>query len=233
VAITFKHRGKLGDIIWSLPFIKAMGGGKLYLQFGQYLDEAGFNFLKPLLEYQPYITEVIKWSGEPVDYDLDRFREIMNTSHQRSLPESYFVVFGKELPRHFQYGPWLIAPDLPHFKSSVIISRVERGLHGSRPIHNPFYDDLVRRNLQRNSYFVGLDVEWRRFMEEYQCNIAYKPVNTALEMASIIDQAELCVMNQSMPSVIAEGLKKTLHLELRHDIAKPDCMFDRPNLFYI
>jgi len=70
-------------------------------------------------------------------------------------------------------------------------------------------------------------------MEEYQCNIAYKPVNNALEMATIIKQAELCVMNQSMPLVIAEGLKKTIHLELRHDNAKPDCMFDRPNLFYI
>lgn len=210
----------------------AMGGGKLYLQLGEYLDEVGFNFIKPLLEYQPYVTEVVRWSGEPVDYDLDRFREIMNQSHQRSLCEVYFVVFGKEVPRTFEYEPWLTTPHLPHFKNSVIISRVERGLHGA-PIHNKFYDDLVKRNLQRNSYFVGLDSEWKRFMEEYQCNIAYKPVNTALELASITNQADLCVMNQSLPAVIAEGLKKTLFIETRQDIAKPDHMFKRPNLFYI
>jgi len=233
VAITFKHRGKLGDIVWSLPFIRTLGGGKLYLQLGEYLDETGFQFIRPLLEWQPYITEVIKWSGEPVDYDLDHFRDIMNRTHHKSLAESYFVVFGKELPRHFQYDPWLTAPSLTQYKGSVIINRVERGLHGSRPIHNPFYDDLVKRNLQPISYFVGLHDEWKRFMEEYQCNIAYKPVNNALELASIIDQAELCVMNQSLPCVIAEGLKKTMHLELRHDVAKADCMFDRPNLFYI
>ena len=62
-----------------------MGGGKLYLQLGEYLDETGFQFIRSLLEWQPYIKEVVKWSGEPVDYDLDRFREIMNRSHQRSL----------------------------------------------------------------------------------------------------------------------------------------------------
>ena len=230
--ITFKHRGKLGDIVWSLNFIRAMGGGKLYLQLGEYLDETGFQFIRPLLEWQSYITEVVRWSGEPVDYDLDRFREIMNRSHQKSLCEVYFVVFGKEVPRRFEYEPWLTVPDLPHFKNSVIISRVERGLHG-RPVHNKFYDDLASRNLQQNSYFVGLDSEWKRFMEEYQCNIAYKPVNTALELASITNQADLCVMNQSLPAVIAEGLKKTLFIETRQDIAKPDHMFKRSNLFYI
>lgn len=233
MGVTFKHRGKLGDIVWSLNFIKAMGGGKLYLQLGEYLDEVGFNFIKPLLDYQPYITEVVKWSGEQIDYDLDLFRDIMNNSHQKSLAESYFVVFGKEIPRKFEYEPWLIIPQLPEHKSSVIINRVEAGLHGSRPVHNSFYDDLVNRNLQTTSCFVGLDIEWKRFIEEYQCNIAFKPVNNALEMASIIGQADLCVMNQSMPCVIAEGLKKTMFLEIRHDIAKPDCMFTRPNLFYI
>jgi hypothetical protein len=232
VAVTFKHRGKLGDIVWSLNFIKAMGGGKLYLQLGEYLDETGFQFIRSLLEWQPYIKEVVKWSGEPVDYDLDRFREIMNRSHQRSLCEVYYVVFGKEVPRHFEYEPWLIAPDFTQHKSSVIISRVGRGLHG-RPVHNKFYDDLVSRNLQRNSYFVGLDSEWKRFMEEYQCNIPYKPVHTALDLAAVIGQADLCVMNQSLPAVIAEGLKKTLFIETRLDIAKPDHMFTRPNLFYI
>jgi hypothetical protein len=233
VELKFKHRGKLGDIIWSLNFVKDLGGGKLYLQLGEYLDEAGFQFIKPLIEYQPYITEVIKWNGEEVDYDLDRFRVVMNKTHQRSLCESYYVVFNKPVPRNFEQSPWLTVPPLPDYRSSVIISRVERGLHGTRPVHNSFYDDLVKRNLQLSAYFVGLDSEWKRFVEEYQCNIAFRPVNNALELAQIIDQTKLCVMNQSMPAVIAEGLKKTMFVELRHDIAKPDHMFTRPNLFYI
>ena len=77
---TFKHSGDLGDIIFSLPTIKALGGGILYLDpdagqsdplvtwgKGIYnktkLTQAGIDAITPLLEYQSYIHEVRTWRG--------------------------------------------------------------------------------------------------------------------------------------------------------------------------
>lgn len=229
---TFKHRGKLGDIIYSLNFVKAMGGGKLYLQIGEYLDNKGYEFLKPLLAAQSYITGVEVWSGQQVDYDLDRFREIMNNSHRRSLAESYFVVFGKTLPDNFQTEPWLDDPGVL-FPGKIIINRVERGLHGSRPLYNPAYDGILKDVWKRCS-FIGLIEEWQTFMKTFnQDRVECLGVMDALQMAQIINGAEYSVMNQSLPSTIVEGLKKPLYLEIRHDIARPDCMFDRSGLTYI
>jgi len=229
---TFKHRGKLGDIAWSLCFVKAMGGGKLYLQLGEYLDQKGFDFLKPLLLAQSYITGVEVWSNQQIDYDLDRFREIMNSSHQRSLAECYFVVFGKPVPENFQTEPWLEDPGTL-FPGNIIVNRVERGLHNSRPLYNPTYDELLKDVWPKCS-FIGLVEEWQSFMKVFNNErISCLGVMDALQMAQIINGAEFSVMNQSLPSVIVEALKKPLYLELRHDLAKPDCMFDRPGLTYI
>lgn len=209
-----------------------MGGGKLYLQTGEYLDNKGYEFLKPLLQAQSYITGVEIWSGQQVDYDLDRFREIMNNSHQRSLAESYFVVFGKTLPDNFQTEPWLDDPGVL-FSGKIIINRVERGLHGSRPLYNPAYDGILK-DVWKNCSFIGLVEEWQAFIKTFnQDRVECLGVMDALQMAKIINGAEFSVMNQSLPCTIVEGLKKPLFLELRHDIAKPDCMFDRPGLTYI
>ena len=229
--LTFKHRGKLGDILYSLCFVKSMGGGKLYLQLNGWLDQKGFDFLKPLILAQSYITDVELWNGQQIDYDLDRFREIMNTSHQRSLVESYFVIFNKTPPINFQTEPWIEVLEELH-KDSIIVSRVPSGLHGSREVYNPSYINLLKETTNK-CFFVGLIEEWHNFIQTFELDIEYRYVENALELAQLIKGADYCVMNQSMPVVIAESMKKKLFLELRHDVAKPDCMFDRPNLIYI
>jgi hypothetical protein len=87
---TFKNSGDLGDIVYALPTIRALGGGILYLDVAggesepacrsQCIDRktkfncAGFDFIAPLLRRQPYVSEVAVWSGETVDVNLDRFR---------------------------------------------------------------------------------------------------------------------------------------------------------------
>ena len=71
---TFKHSGDLGDIIYSLPTIRALGGGILYLDpeggaNDKYvrdqsvdgrtrLNKLTIDSLTPLLEAQPYIEKV-------------------------------------------------------------------------------------------------------------------------------------------------------------------------------
>src|SRR5947208_2662564 len=90
-AKTFKHSGDLGDIIFSLPTVRALGGGVLYLdptggeleplvkeplklRTHTKLTAAAIDSLRPLLLLQEYIADVRFWHGERVDYNLDEFR---------------------------------------------------------------------------------------------------------------------------------------------------------------
>jgi len=81
----FKHKPKLGDIIYSLPLIKSLGGGILYLDpvSEHFLGEEEiwkkrFKWLMPLIKIQPYIRDVKIYEGEDYDYDLDDY---MDTTH--------------------------------------------------------------------------------------------------------------------------------------------------------
>lgn len=228
--LTFKHKGKLGDILFSLCFIKNVGGGKLYLEIGDFLDQTGYEFLRPLLISQPYITDVEIWRGEQVNYDLDIFRNIMNSSHTRTTCESFFVVFGVPTPVDFDTEPWLEVTD-ELFVGGVLINRVERGLHGRESKTN-MYKELTKDKINM-CYFVGLPHEYEEFKNSCEVDIPYQPAKDALELAQMIKGSQLCLMNHSMPLVIAEGLKKTIILETRLDVGKTDCMFNRPNLHYI
>ena len=55
---TFKHSGKCGDIIFSLPTIEMMGGGILYIPEHSPIGQNIYSNMKPLLEKLPYIHEV-------------------------------------------------------------------------------------------------------------------------------------------------------------------------------
>src|ERR1043165_8558277 len=82
---TFRHGGKIGDTIFSLPTIRELGGGILYLP-EKTPDgcNALYSSLKELLLQQSYIKEVREYPsglpymelapGIPIDYDLDRAR---------------------------------------------------------------------------------------------------------------------------------------------------------------
>ena len=78
--LRFRHRRKLGDIIYSLPVVRQMGGGVLYLDptsLDGVQDQAywrhQFETLIPFLEQQPYLREVRIHQGEAFDVDLDAY----------------------------------------------------------------------------------------------------------------------------------------------------------------
>ena len=230
--LKFKHSGKMGDIIWSLAYVEFMGGGTLYLNVngphGFTLEN--YNFMKPLLEKQPYINEVKIWNGEPVDYDLDNFRYVMNKSWKGSAAGSYFNVFGVPLLGiDIETKPWLYVDYVPN--DNIIISRSPSLMNRSET--NPFWENLIRNNPNRKFLFVGLQNECDTFNAKHNCNIPYHPVQDALELAVLINGSYLWTGNHSMPAVIAEATKRTLFLEVRGDVGRIDHYFDRPNMFII
>lgn len=225
----------MGDVILSLPFIKQMGGAKiLYLEdFPEYFfNKEAHNFLIPLLKAQDFIGEIRTWSGEEVDYDLDKFRSIMNVRYHGTLAGSYFEFFEKPNDVDFHNKPWIEIPDMRlamPFDGITLVSRTIY-LH-DREQKNQFYVDLLAdQNVK--PVFVGTMEEHSIFMGLYG-QIPYYPLNNALELALILKHSGHLVANQSLIYAVAEALKIKVHLEKRNDAAKGDCMFERENLHYI
>lgn len=238
---TFSHSGKLGDIIWSLPFIRFLGGGNLYLKINQY--DQGSNEIKltqetadsilSLLRCQPYLNDVQIYNGESIDYDLDKFRtKIFQV--KTSIAGSFFHAFdlGHIDFEHELDIPWLeVEPDL-QFKNKIVISRTSRYLTGN-PEVNPFYIFLRDRNISRHGVFLGTEKEHRKFQELHDISIEWHQTETVLEAARIIAASKFYVGNENLINAINESLKKTSFLENQKNFASHFCLFNRPDLFII
>jgi hypothetical protein len=237
---TFRHSGKLGDIIWSLPFIRHMGGGDLRIEIGVLENGAprispdGFRSIQSLLQAQSYIQSVEPYEGGAVDFDLDAFRNMMPWSGC-NLVDAYYLAHGLAPDQANHVEPWLEVPELPlRCRKGVVVTRTPRYLEG-RPVENPFFHNMVRQGLGKHGLFVGSRDEHSWFERMYRVQIEYVETKDAIEAASILDNADLWVGNENFIGALAEGLKKTTVRELNMygTNEKLFCTFRRPNLFYI
>jgi len=228
----FKHSGRMGDIVWSLAFVKQMGGADtFYLNanspYGFTMTD--FEFIKPLLENQPYINKVELWDGQAFDYDLDLFRTVQNQTWHGTTAEGFFKAFHMDMGKHNHTEPWLYTENTKNNK--IILSRSKQLYH--RPIRNPYWDELLRKGLQENCLFVGTPEESEIFNREHNCNIEYRPVKDAWELANLIGSSAMWTGNQALQACIAEATKVTTLLEVRNDNARTDHIFTRANLIII
>lgn len=210
---TFLHSGDLGDIILSLPTIRALGGGTLYLGPSTFhpnqdtfpretMTPRSVKFLKPLLEAQSYIHQVKCYYGGPVDYDLNKFRFCGLDLTKTNLCYAHLYAFGL-LPQAAE-SPWLEVPKLP-VRYEVVINRSSRN-HGDL--------NYYKAVGQRNAIFLGHEDEYEAFTFEYPgMRIRWHRCFDAMEIAQIINSAQLFVGNQSLCYTIAKGLGKETILE--------------------
>ena len=110
---TFRHSGKLGDIIYSLPAVKALGGGTFYVDHRtRYPGKAPLGrqtalMMVDLLKTQDYIAQACLYEGASIQYDLDKFRDktfhihIFNLINRQAddIAGSLFGGLAKELRR--------------------------------------------------------------------------------------------------------------------------------------
>jgi hypothetical protein len=220
---TFRHSGKLGDLVYALPTVRAMGGGALYVHpgGGQGIGERDACSLLPLLQAQEYISEAELWRNQPFDVDLDVWRTFFQPfSH--SLAESHLMAFG--LPLEEISVRWLRVnrPRMP--SGRVVFSRT-----GIR-VGVPGFWELCHRLFRERAVFVGSQKEHRLFCEQVG-PIEYLPTADLLELACVIEDSELFVGNQSCPYAIAEGLKHKAILGV--EPGAPDCIFWRTDALMV
>ena len=250
---TFLHSGTAGDTVYSLAAVKKMGGGEFQIGIenlerilpdygyrpeevdpahrGRY-TEKDYAMLAPLIERQSYITQVTPWrvgNANP-DVNLDRYRAVLYRTFEGNIVESYFRTFNLSFTIQDYDAPWLEAD--PIREAAIVVNSTPRYRD---PAAFPTWVQMCQdANLENNGLFVGTQKEHEEFVKNTGCNISYRPVRDFLELAGLINGADLFLGNQSMALSIAMGLGKQSVVEL-HKI-KPmtisECFFPRTNISY-
>lgn len=228
--MTFVHSGDAGDCLYSMPVIRAKGGGVLYLRASNFtrvpMTRQHAQALIPLLEAQPYIESVREWNGENCDVDLDIFRDAyfkalrkdINKYRSTSLAYWYSQVFGT--PESEWQTPWLEVQenDAVPYASPVVINRSPR-------YHNPRFPwDKV---------FEKYSGEWKQIghlSEMFANSGTFRKTADLLEAAQVINDAQLFIGNQSACLAICEGLKKPCVVEIYPEM--PNTLFYREHCWH-
>lgn len=221
----FFHSGDLGDVIYSLPTVRAMGGGRLFLrdepgiQTMHGMTQARFDAISPLLHAQPYITDAIFGfpSGDCVN--LNAFRRVPRDLYCEWLPNHYLDMNGVD--RAAAREKWLTAPAC-HY-GGVIVSRSARYHNDAFPWATIVerYGDAIE--------FVGTWAEFVAFRDQFAPALRYCPTADLESVAYVISGCDFFIGNQSCPLAIAEGLKKPILCEICP--ACPNCRSPRPDFF--
>lgn len=243
----FKHSGTLGDLIYSLPIVKAFGGGEFYLHLnqvdwiGQYyygsrpnpfhqgrMTAQDLEFMRDFMLAQSYITkfEALDPQTTEITHNLDRFRPAF-VGHPGNYVDIYAQSFGinPEMWPGLRQTPWLTVPKTTTPEGvSYVVNRTERWL----PKTNSYlWDQWREQGVPEASVFVGLPQEHRAFEASTGWKIPYHPTPTLLDLAEVIAGAEQFIGNQSVALSVAIGLGVDWACEARDDLPleRNECYF--------
>ena len=258
--ISFLHSGDMGDIIASLPTVKEIcerekakailyldtSGGMLINEDedinkaiciqsnnrGLKFNDAGYEFLAPLLQFQDYIEKVEKYSGPHlchIDHNLNAFRmafrdkEISRKTNQ-NLMYLHQVACGLE----FGYkGPWLKVPSIDNGEHyDTVLARTSR--YQSAHVFFAAYENRLKK-----AHFLGTDFEYALWENAFGFRPIRHEVKNALEAAIVISKSDNFLSNGTLFYWIALGIghKRIVH-ELGVDVPTTYGK-DFPNVMFI
>lgn len=232
----FSHSGDLGDIIYFLPVMRALGGGQLRITRTQagaiptrcdLLADGRWRLLKELLEYQDYVDSVEPSDTHDADIDGDAFREPFHTALRERYDEARDVnlvtwqAWAHQVDPSCEKTPWLAVT--PNPVSRYVFNRTTRYTNPDFPWH------AVHASLGAEAVFLGSREEHELFVASVG-DVRYVATDTLLQAAEIIRGSEWFVGNQSCLYALAEGMKHNAVLEVWE--GNPNCLFERDNVFH-
>lgn len=222
---SFLHSGKYGDLVFSLPTIKAMGGGILYLPnkaLGDWGVETMYNDMHGFLETQSYINEVrlypdvMAWNDTPIPVDVNLNRHITHpTRGTTNMVQRYFDVFGIKHPIPEK---WIEAEASESGYTVINLTPRFRGKVDWRRVISSIKGELI---------FVGTNEEWEayRILNVRQTIRAH--CRDVLSLCSLVAHADAVYCNQSLVLALAIGLNKKRYVEFKP--MKTNCKFYTAN----
>jgi hypothetical protein len=223
----FCHGGDLGDLIYSLPTIRALGGGRLVLcpQLGLFgnglplpavkMTAERANAMFGLLTRQCGISTV-GWQPEYPAFDncvnLNAFRYVVAMTKRTPCPQltnlahMHLAAFGLALSEA-DYA-WLHCAKPSRVAGRpLVVARSLRRHADSFP-----WQELVRR-YEHLMVFLGLEEEYTLFSKTYSGQLVWHVTSTLSDAASIVAGARCFIGNESSLFAIAEAMKKPVILE--------------------
>lgn len=219
--LKFKHSGNAGDVIYSLNSIKQVCDIKdtqavLYLDLNVplkgilpghpvgnvMLNEYMYKNLRPLLLSCEFISDVMVYSGQKIDYDLDKFRQIGLNLGAGDIKKWYY----------YAYPEMIFDVEGPIFEFNnnkedyIVINRTNRYQNGQ-------IDYSILNEYNNQKLFAGTKDEYQA-MKKTITSLEYLEVKDFLELSHYIDKSKVFIGNQSMCFAIAEQLQTQRILEI-------------------
>lgn len=236
---TFRHAGDRGDIVYSLPVIRALGGGALYVEAADFTREKltpeKWRNLASLLEAQPYIHSVREWQGQPCDVNLNDFRARLFPALSRREPDAFrrnladWHLLTHGLPIAERDTAWLAVQ--PRRVARFVLNRTGHGRPPWLRYHDPRFPwEEVLDAVGREAVFIGTPDEHVDLWSRYHATLPFYETPSFLDVAQVIAGSDWFIGNQSCAYAIAEALKHKAVLEVCP--GAPNCLFHRPNVFH-
>lgn len=219
--LKFKHSGNTGDIIYSLNAIKQVCDindtqAVLYLDLNVpikgflpghplgnvMLNEYMYKNLKPLLLSCDFITDVMVYSGQKIDYDLDKFREIGLNLGAGDIRKWYYYAF-PEMTFDINEPIFNVGSKKGDY---ILINRTNRYQNGG-------IDYSILNDYPNLKLFAGTIDEYEVIKRTIP-TLEYLKVKDFLELAVYIADSKVFIGNQSMCFAIAEQLQTERILEM-------------------
>lgn len=205
--MNFRHGGATGDIIFSLPTIKKMGGGTLFITP---YDMQRAESIAPLLILQPYIDTVLVTDLPPGNcVNLDKFRQF--AGHHSNLVKAHLT--GQGLEDESWKAGWLTLPDIDEppipFSNYSVIQRTQ---NYADPNFNWSKEVEYLLTISDVCYFIGYEKEYETFQNLYNTKAVYFDCGF-VQAAYLIKYANMFTGCYSVMSTIAMGLGINYRLE--------------------
>jgi hypothetical protein len=211
--LKFKHSGNAGDIIYSLNAIRSACelhdmDAVLFLKLdepivlhpmfkhplgGVMLNKYMFENLKPLLLELDFIYDVMLYTNQKVDYDLDLFRRVGFNLGAGDIKRWYLYAY-PELQKNYSDNHFFLSQI--RYDDYIVVNRSERYNNGQ-------VDYSILNKVDLPIYFVGTETEYN-LMKAKVWDLQHKKVKDFSELKDFISASKLFIGNQSMCYAIAE-----------------------------
>jgi hypothetical protein len=199
----------VGDILYALPTIKALGGGIIYTG----LSPEKHASIKRLLEAQPYIHGIYHQDEQGLPKGFINLQEyLLLNQDRRHLAQMFALMMKVKID---QSVPWITLPgglpklSRPHYAVLNVTARYRDKVFSWRRELA-----FLERNTDVAIYFLGLFNEYEAFVRKYPgFGIRYYPTADLLDAAKVIAGAKYYSGTQSSLLAIAQGLGRTYRFE--------------------
>jgi len=230
--MAFRHSGRLGDILYSMPLVRQMAriqGGRIdyyvcsdaaarlgkdvfHPSLDLMVNTALFGYVEPLLSIQDYIKNIVYTPSCDIPsyaVDLDQFKTSGLNLKAGLISGWYRKAFGLSFPLEkawLDFDEAALNDEYRIDRFRVLISRTTRFCNTR--INYSFLDQI------EGVGFIGMPYEYEDFIGRHALkNVRHVMVRDALELGILMRRADIFIGNQSSNFAIAEGLKVPRALE--------------------